>query len=534
MCFATRDTLLCSWSERSNCYSTAGSTIIERFQSSIRQGDLYTIANQLSELERYSVIRNLYVPDSSFVFPPRNDYKKLPLYSWLTEHSPWLVYSKSQNGDGDNGETLMGVVDYSLLFSYAPPGNPDPRRVGWSFITPPLILLVMALVTSLLLVPDPRVVGMESPLVHGLGTSTPSSPSTDGVSLIKAKSGAVGFLRAFLIPGVVEFSLAFFFVKMVNYVFKAWLPFYIATNEVGGRLVGGQLAGWLSSLFDVGGVVGVVGVGDLNGRRTLVITVLEYTTIPLLHVFHSYRGVSEASLSILLLVCGCTLQACYITISTAVTSDLPGVECDLLLPDGSQSSGGSGICPSRHDINKLISHAHAEHGAVLGAIPVIPKWSHQVIVSLMTWERPFLGWSRTTCTSLMGQLTGINLSCGSDPHDRLIPVSCSIEEVVLDHPREGLSHHGYFMKVKLKSLSRLPQDIAFLKILPTSSPVHSHSHQKLFGHPSGPQSSPYPSQCRALGVSTTSDSDQSDYLPSLLKKRLGTSSWSKAGSCKVS
>ena len=32
------------------------------------------------------------------------------------------------------------------------------------------------------------------------------------------------------LQGVVEFSLAFFFVKMVNYVFKAWLPFYIATN----------------------------------------------------------------------------------------------------------------------------------------------------------------------------------------------------------------------------------------------------------------------------------------------------------------
>ena len=32
------------------------------------------------------------------------------------------------------------------------------------------------------------------------------------------------------LQGVVEFSLAFFFVKMVNYVFKAWLPFYIATT----------------------------------------------------------------------------------------------------------------------------------------------------------------------------------------------------------------------------------------------------------------------------------------------------------------
>ena len=56
----------------------------------------------------------------------------------------------------------------------------------------------------------------------------------------------------------------------------------------------------------------------------------------------------------------------------------------------------------------------------------------------------------------MGQLTGINLSCGSDPHDRLIPVSCSIEEVILDHPREGLSHHGYFVKVKLKRYIMIP------------------------------------------------------------------------------
>ena len=49
---------------------------------------------------RYTVLRNLYVPDSSVVFPPRDDYKKLRrfVYLWLTEYSPWLVYSKSQNG----------------------------------------------------------------------------------------------------------------------------------------------------------------------------------------------------------------------------------------------------------------------------------------------------------------------------------------------------------------------------------------------------------------------------------------------------
>ncbi|KAL5500088.1 hypothetical protein EMCRGX_G011589 [Ephydatia muelleri] len=218
------------------------------------------------------------------------------------------------------------------------------------------------------------------------------------------------------------------------------------------------------------------------------------------------------------------------------------VGCDLLLPDGSQSSGGSESlpCQSNKSPSQLLT-------LFKWCVACLSCKGHttQHLAFMNHPGRPVYLLPRTWCSlrgnprdpkvvSPSGSVpydVGINLSCGSDPHDRLIPVSCSIEEVVLDHPRKGLSHHGYFMKVKLK---RLPQDIAFLKILPTSSPVHSHSHQKLFGHPSGPQSSPYPSQCRALGVSTTSDSDQSDYLPSLLKKRLGTSSWSKAGSCKVS
>ena len=61
---------------------------------------VYLFCNEYPYFFRYSVIRNLYVADSSFVFPPRNDYKKLRrfVYSWLTEHSPWLVCSKSQNG----------------------------------------------------------------------------------------------------------------------------------------------------------------------------------------------------------------------------------------------------------------------------------------------------------------------------------------------------------------------------------------------------------------------------------------------------
>lgn len=38
---------------------------------------------------------------------------------------------------------------------------------------------------------------------------------------------AVGFLKALIIPGVIEYSLCLFFSKLVSYTFLYWLPNYI-------------------------------------------------------------------------------------------------------------------------------------------------------------------------------------------------------------------------------------------------------------------------------------------------------------------
>ena len=38
---------------------------------------------------------------------------------------------------------------------------------------------------------------------------------------------AISFFGAFLIPGVIEFSLCLFSAKLVYYVFLFWLPHYI-------------------------------------------------------------------------------------------------------------------------------------------------------------------------------------------------------------------------------------------------------------------------------------------------------------------
>ena len=54
-------------------------------------------------------------------------------------------------------------------------------------------------------------------------------------------------------------------------------------SAVGGVLLTGQVAGWLSTLFDVGGIVGIVGLGvlsDLAGSRAAPIAIVQFITIP--------------------------------------------------------------------------------------------------------------------------------------------------------------------------------------------------------------------------------------------------------------
>ena len=51
----------------------------------------------------------------------------------------------------------------------------------------------------------------------------------------KGKGGesgkAISFHRAFMIPGVIEFSLCLFSAKLVFYVFLFWLPHYIRVSK---------------------------------------------------------------------------------------------------------------------------------------------------------------------------------------------------------------------------------------------------------------------------------------------------------------
>ncbi|MCV4566465.1 hypothetical protein OFB72_28310, partial [Escherichia coli] len=79
---------------------------------------------------------------------------------------------------------------------------------------------------------------------------------------------AISFLGALKIPGVIEFSLCLLFAKLVSYTFLYWLPLYIFNVAH----FSAKEAGDLSTLFDVGGIIGGIMAGLIsdytNGRAT--------------------------------------------------------------------------------------------------------------------------------------------------------------------------------------------------------------------------------------------------------------------------
>ena len=91
------------------------------------------------------------------------------------------------------------------------------------FMVPALIIACSGFIVFLFLVPKPSHVGLSS-------NSTPQS--LDESPRKEDSEKAISLLGAFLIPGVIEFSLCLFSTKLVSYVFLFWLPHYIKAREL--------------------------------------------------------------------------------------------------------------------------------------------------------------------------------------------------------------------------------------------------------------------------------------------------------------
>lgn len=227
---------------------------------------------------------------------------------------------------------------------------------GWSFVVPGLIIATIGVVVFLFLPVSPESVGVseedesDSPKKSGAEVTEPLL-----IPRAEVKDQAVGFIEAWRIPGVAPFALCLFFAKLVAYTFLYWLPFYISHTgnfkfpccfelvsclsncvidlhlvfthvaAIDGKYLSSEAAGNLSTLFDVGGVLGGILAGHISDRldaRAITAASFMYCAIPALFLYRSYGSTSLTVNIILMFITGMFVNGPYALITTAVSADL--------------------------------------------------------------------------------------------------------------------------------------------------------------------------------------------------------------------
>ncbi|XP_062845011.1 glucose-6-phosphate exchanger SLC37A2 [Trichomycterus rosablanca] len=209
---------------------------------------------------------------------------------------------------------------------------------GMSFIVPGIIIGVMGVICFFFLVEKPEDVNCDPPQHHESSEQEPllrnsvineemfNNHASAVVESTEEEAEAISFCGALKIPGVVEFSLCLLFAKLVSYTFLYWLPLYIANIAH----FDPKEAGDLSTLFDVGGILGGILAGvisDYTGGRATTCCVMLIVAAPMLFVYNAVGQSGLATTIGMLMLCGALVNGPYALITTAVSADLGTHEC---------------------------------------------------------------------------------------------------------------------------------------------------------------------------------------------------------------
>ncbi|KAG1957407.1 glucose-6-phosphate exchanger SLC37A1 [Pimephales promelas] len=209
---------------------------------------------------------------------------------------------------------------------------------GLSFIVPGIIIACTGVICFFFLVEKPEDVNCTPPQHHESVEQEPllrnsssneeifSSHTSTAVEPVEDHTEAISFCGALKIPGVVEFSLCLLFAKLVSYTFLYWLPLYISNIAH----FDPKEAGDLSTLFDVGGIVGGILAGlisDYSGGRATTCWAMLIIAAPMLFLFNKIGQNGLPTTIGMLLWCGALVNGPYALITTAVSADLGTHEC---------------------------------------------------------------------------------------------------------------------------------------------------------------------------------------------------------------
>ncbi|KHN75134.1 Sugar phosphate exchanger 3 [Toxocara canis] len=185
------------------------------------------------------------------------------------------------------------------------------------FASNSLMLLVGGFFVLLLLYSAPRDLGLPDSLES-------RDEMNRVIEEVTERLKPIGFWRAWLLPGVISYSLAYACLKLVNYSFFFWLPYYLH-NHFGWPE---SLADALSAWYDWGGIVAAVIAGVLSdhllSRTPIIVSMLVFSMGALFAYANSPNSVLINSL--LMVVTGFFVGGPSNLISSAVSADLGRAE----------------------------------------------------------------------------------------------------------------------------------------------------------------------------------------------------------------
>uniref|UniRef100_A0A673YXX5 Solute carrier family 37 member 1 n=1 Tax=Salmo trutta TaxID=8032 RepID=A0A673YXX5_SALTR len=219
-----------------------------------------------------------------------------------------------------NSHTSVGNILGSLIAGYWVSSN-----WGLSFIVPGLVIAAMGVVCFLFLIERDEWKPFHlfcSSHYHESSPFKVPPTSCDTHQRPGPVPQSQGYASlSFSIQGVIEFSLCLLFAKLVSYTFLFWLPLYITKAAH----LDAKKAGELSTLFDVGGIVGGILAGvisDKLGKRATTCAVMLLLAAPTLYGFSMISEFGLGPTIGMLLVCGGLVNGPYALITTAVSADL--------------------------------------------------------------------------------------------------------------------------------------------------------------------------------------------------------------------
>ncbi|EFO17016.1 hypothetical protein LOAG_11487 [Loa loa] len=135
---------------------------------------------------------------------------------------------------------------------------------------------------------------------------------------------AISFWQAWRLPGVIAYSLAYACLKLVNYSFFFWLPFYLHAHYGWKESVADELSAW----YDIGGIIAAVIAGitsDHFSSRTPILVCMLVFSMGSLFAYANSPG-NVLINSFLMALTGFFIGGPANLISSAVSADLANAE----------------------------------------------------------------------------------------------------------------------------------------------------------------------------------------------------------------